>query len=1372
MFESIPIVNYQSTHLKSLLALTDKLYSNNVFESYLTPQQLVLLEYILSIKDTVIREKIWNELMNANLVLNVITITDTKKDQVSIISSINNSQKTSSSESNTERELINDNEEILLKEANADINQLDLTDLSQHITSPGFIGNLSMKIRYVLWQCAIDIAYKVPDKITLLEDDKKQDDGFDYVLLDEISDESTSSKDETENVTEQNTITFKPTNDNSDEDDYDDDDDDDDDDNDYDGIELTINKTQKPTTATDQTIKIETDDQNRLILTVEISTDTLLKLRTNDFNAIMGNWTKTYHSYEYDKETVMKRLKLEANNELLEDGKDNKRPLEVEDDGSVEKDEKITDEHGSDYEDDQHANKRPKRDSVSLPVNLGIANLSLKHLLNSIQTNKSKLKLSDYELKTLITDVRKNRSKWTSDDRIGQEELYEACEKVVLELRNYTEHSTPFLNKVSKREAPNYHLVIKKSMDLNTVLKKLKTFQYDSKQEFVDDIMLIWKNCLTYNSDPSHFLRAHAIAMQKKSLQLIPMIPNITIRSRAEVERELAELEKDKEYEDEADEEEEVAGSGRKGLNMGAHKPAGGKTNANSKPSDSTTEEPKPESSNPEDKTDEKVVTNGNVTTLNGEQEHDTEKESDDRQNENPSEDDKREEENSDHNLSETKTEHKDEDDMKLDSPCPDSTDSKKELESKETMIDGPINLKEESSSKQDTEDYDMENELSTKTDNGETKKKEEESQNVKEEDEDEEDEEGEDNQNYMNEVDDDRDDIELSIWKSATAKSRAEICLRRSNYFTKGHINIMSEALLKNPSRLKDYSQLWREYKEQKEIEAYQQQLEQDSIMKNGFGPNLKEEESEQPEVPENTNVLFGDKAATEIDYDNATLLQEYDTVNGFPNIEYKGIPSEVLDEQENLYVNSLLESGESYHSIYQKNKDKGMTVQMNENIALIQQIRHICHKISLIRMLQNPQYLQNNKNAAGNINISKHKYTYTDIDDSLDIDPVSQLSTHDYKNNKELIWRIMHKNVSKISMASGFETTQPSAINILTDIAGEYLSNLVKTIKLHHESNTLNIKNSNDILNLTLLENGIQRPDSLYSYLESEFSKKSKKLKDIKSKLEAFLKDLLRPTLQELSERNFEDESENFVTGNFANELTGEDFFGFKELGLEKEFGVLSSSVPLQLLTTQFQANENEKKVQINKVQPEEIDSINYYRLTKRDVETNDRYKFLKPILEKAYKKSKIYSLKPNKNATEVKTAQQDPDSDSYIILEDEDMPQKKGSSKLRLPPTGKISTVYKKAPIANAFFIPEVSEEEETDALKEKSDMNNTISNDTNQPATPSQEFKVENSLLLQDSVEKPLDNGSLSLDTKLEDITAPLNEPFSLELPKIE
>ena len=45
------------------------------------------------------------------------------------------------------------------------------------------------------------------------------------------------------------------------------------------------------------------------------------------------------------------------------------------------------------------------------------------------------------------------------------------------------------------------------------------------------------------------------------------------------------------------------------------------------------------------------------------------------------------------------------------------------------------------------------------------------------------------------------------------------------------------------------------------------------------------------------------------------------------------------------------------------------------------------------------------------------------------------------------------------------------------------------------------------------------------------------------------------------------FNDGSEQFVGGDFAEELD-EDFFGFKELGLDREFGLGSLSVPLHLL------------------------------------------------------------------------------------------------------------------------------------------------------------------------------------------------------------
>lgn len=77
-------------------------------------------------------------------------------------------------------------------------------------------------------------------------------------------------------------------------------------------------------------------------------------------------------------------------------------------------------------------------------------------------------------------------------------------------------------------------------MDLGTVMKKLKQLAYKSKKEFVEDLNLIWANCLQYNGDPKHYLRKHAIAMQKMTQGLIPLIPDITIRDRAEVEAEEA----------------------------------------------------------------------------------------------------------------------------------------------------------------------------------------------------------------------------------------------------------------------------------------------------------------------------------------------------------------------------------------------------------------------------------------------------------------------------------------------------------------------------------------------------------------------------------------------------------------------------------------------------------------------------------------------------------------------------------------------------------------------------------------------------------------------------------------------------------------
>ncbi|KAG4221224.1 hypothetical protein PC116_g30300, partial [Phytophthora cactorum] len=171
-------------------------------------------------------------------------------------------------------------------------------------------------------------------------------------------------------------------------------------------------------------------------------------------------------------------------------------------------------------------------------ANLGASSLTLKHLIARIDMKRDMVRASDAELRLLMNEVRKNRSKWASEENVNQEELYEALEKVLTELKAHTEYSTPFLQRVNKKDAPDYYSFIKQPMDLGTMTKKLKSLTYKSKSDFVTDLNLIWDNCLRYNQDMGHPLRRMANGMRKEAEKLIPLIPDLVIRPRAEVEAE------------------------------------------------------------------------------------------------------------------------------------------------------------------------------------------------------------------------------------------------------------------------------------------------------------------------------------------------------------------------------------------------------------------------------------------------------------------------------------------------------------------------------------------------------------------------------------------------------------------------------------------------------------------------------------------------------------------------------------------------------------------------------------------------------------------------------------------------------------------
>lgn len=1384
MHNKVSVFNYQKTNALGFLNITQKLFDKKVFDLYLTPFQLIILDFILSVKDINSKKEIWNSFLKGNLSLNVNmedidedeekdgienkndeidqnnNNNDIPKDVTPQVSQPINrviSESISITPSITGSDIIM--KDVTIKEDTTnddnnnddDISRVDLEDLKLQIDGYKFIGNLSLKVRYVLWQCALDLNFNSSDFSNQYCDD--------YVLLDNIIDpnENIDTDKPLESEILQPSITTEKKNESSDYDDDYDEDETPESQNNNNNTEDKNNNIPNSNTESENNNNNNFlfDESNRLVLDFNISKKTLQNLRTNDVEKIMENSHKMYHSFEHDRETMLKRLKLEKNDKLIESSKNKRSHEDIDDDDNENNnnnteskndimiDNNETDNNNSTQknnlnnntnsndnskeEDGPHESKRPKKDTFQKSnVNLGAANLSLGHLLTAIHENKSKLKMSDYELKHLIIDVRKNRSKWASDDKVGQEELYEACEKVVLELRNSTEHSTPFLNKVSKREAPNYHQIIKKSMDLNTVLKKLKTIQYKCKQEFVDDIMLIWKNCLTYNSDPKHYLRAHAIAMQKKSLQLIPLIPDITIRDRSEVEKELEYMENDKS--DKADE--DVAGSGRKGLNMGAHKPvnaSSSETEINNKENEDQSESTEISQVNKEDQDNSEPsspVTTNNETLNDTTEEATTDQKSEEKQDLNK--DDSKEDSKED-NINDNETEPS----TTADVANVETTEGESAENKPDTKIDN-IEVDEEG------EDEDLDEELQEELE--ET--------------------------TLFTDRDDDRDDIELSTWKTLTAQVRAKICMNRSSYFADGSLNKDAVAFLKNPDQMKTFQQQFKEFKEQTEQEQENKQFEEERIMKNGFASIIKQEFEptlqlqEEPALTENNNL---DKNTPDIDMDNKMYFKEYDVGNSLPILKYSGIDSIGLDKQEDEAVKNMLEHDENSDIQFGSVKKSGLGPKMNENIVLIQQIRHICHKISLIRLLQIPQSMQSSKALNQKAVLESHQFKPTNFESTFNLDKISTLPTRDYKNSKELMRNVMFKNISKIAMSNGFEATQPSTISILTDLSEVYLSNLIKTIKVHQESNSLN-KNSNDeVLKMSLLENGIFRPDELYTYIESEFVKKTRRLRDVKAKLENFLKDLLRPTLKSLSEQNFEDESQSFMTGDFTSELTGEDFFGFRELGLEREFGVLSSSVPLQLLTFRFQSNSVDNTDQVKKIQPEEYHSIVYKKLAKDEIEGSPQLQLLKNLLEKALEKSNIY-IQKNKKSFQGEGEEAEPEANPDLFLEDDEMLVKgKANSRPKIPPTGKISTNYKKRALIDAFILPE------EEVAEEDSKANVDIENPNENMSSQMTDNSLNPSSLQLDSLHTP---GNLDLDYMFEEPPSQVSDSFNLSLPRID
>ena len=677
-------------------------------------------------------------------------------------------------------------------------------------------------------------------------------------------------------------------------------------------------------------------------------------------------------------------------------------------------------------------------------ANLGASSLTLKNLIAQIDHHRLKVHATDAEVRSLLSEVRKNRSKWASEDKVGQEELYEAAEKVLNELKAQTEHSTPFLNPVKKKDAPDYHLVIKQPMDLGSMTKKLKSLSYRSKKDFVDDLYQIWKNCLKFNSSPDHIFRKHALFMQKETDKLVPLIPDIVIRDRAEIEAEerrqqIANGELDDGAE-ESDDEPIMASRGRKAPKKSAKK---GQTSSRKAPPETT---PVPET---------KPIINA-LSGLNG---------------------------------------------FRADSEMDGSQGHSTPPPGVLTPVggQGPGSVIGAGS---EVPDMDLPG-LPPATAVPEY------------------------------------EDEDYKLWKQKTKKDRAMLATARHKLFRGDSLNAEEQALLRSKSGMRRWQRI------QQEAAARDAAQEDEAAQKSAQGGSLSEG----------------------LEAEEETMLPDYyDSLAAIPDLNPR-----VRWEQDN--EGQVIDQSEEFLRLYPDRQfcapEGGLSKKMDANIRQMQETRKVVSKIGVVKQMQLQSQTYQNQ-------FQKYQpeaFVEADIEKHVMSDAGSVMAPYVCK-------AALKRSIGKIFFCNGFEEFQPSALDAMTDMAGDFFIRMCTSLANYKMEQYIPPPTSSsvkqrpsmtneEIVLHTIHETGFTLND-IDMYAREEIDRTTNKLATMNERMKAHLADLLRPALTEdtaQGQGTFQDGGEQFVGGDFAEDLD-EDFFGFRELGLDKEFGLGSLTVPFHIL------------------------------------------------------------------------------------------------------------------------------------------------------------------------------------------------------------
>ena len=614
--------------------------------------------------------------------------------------------------------------------------------------------------------------------------------------------------------------------------------------------------------------------------------------------------------------------------------------------------------------------------------------------------------------------------------------------------------------------------------------KKLKNLSYRSKQEFVDDAMLVWANCLKYNANPDHYMRKHALFMRKEMEKLVPLIPDITIKDRAVVEAEERKFQRggaDLDGDEDSDDEPIISSRGRKAPSKKSKKG----TTARKAPAGADDDE--------ETKPSTPLVPNG---VQHGKD---------------------------DANMADSET-------------GAEGSQTPPQGIATPTGVNG-ILAHGAAWTQGDATDMDGDSMVNgiIPSVNGANEEPE-------------------------------TDDLEYKTWKQVTKKDRAIVTAERHRLFNGDCLDADAPALLRTKAGMRS----WLRKQKQAVIDS--------PLSKPMADPELSAKED---------GPSGGETLAEGMEGENEKVLPDYyDPLAAIPDISPR--LRWVEDSEGNVQDPSDQFLRELPRGLFIA-PESTLTKKIDGNVRQIQKTRKLTSKIGVVKQMALQSQLY------------EGQFQKTEIVPLVEQDVGPHVASDDGPVIAPEVCRAaLQRSTAKILVHAGFDEFQPSALDAFTDLASDYFSKLVRTLTQYSQAPRVPIPISGQANQVTwkqrfsveesilhtLQENGADL-EALDSYVTEDVDRTGTRLATAHDRMKAHLADLLRPALHDAGPDGsgaFNDDSEQFVSGDFAEEL-GDDFFGFKELGLDLEFGDASMSVPLHLLQkSMFNANQAQNQRSAN--------------------------------------------------------------------------------------------------------------------------------------------------------------------------------------------